>query len=83
MASFFEDHAAIGDAIDEDGSGFISVHELDHFLKRKPAQWTVAEWLVLFVSHSFRSKLVLTVFICSWALGSRANDFRWDLIAIL
>lgn len=38
------DHPAIGDAIDEDGSGFISVHEVNHFLKKLPDSWTVPQW---------------------------------------
>jgi len=37
-------HPAIGDAIDEDGSGFISVHEVNHFLKKIPEGWTVPQW---------------------------------------
>ncbi|KAF8575312.1 hypothetical protein K439DRAFT_751585 [Ramaria rubella] len=37
-------HAAIGDAIDEDGSGYIAVSELNHFLSQKPAAWSSPEW---------------------------------------
>lgn len=45
------DHPAIGNAIDEDGSGFVSVHELNHFLEKRPNKsWTVPETLVLYVS---------------------------------
>ncbi|KAL4259898.1 hypothetical protein AB1N83_008560 [Pleurotus pulmonarius] len=40
-------HPAIGNAIDEDGSGFISVHELNHFVESRPvSSWTVPETLV-------------------------------------
>ncbi|KAL4258172.1 EF-hand domain-containing protein [Pleurotus pulmonarius] len=40
-------HPAIGNAIDEDGSGFVSVHELNHFIERRPVKsWTVPETLV-------------------------------------
>ncbi|KAJ8462715.1 hypothetical protein ONZ45_g17834 [Pleurotus djamor] len=40
-------HPAIGNAIDEDGSGFVSVHELNHFLENRPIkEWTVPETLV-------------------------------------
>ncbi|KDQ31210.1 hypothetical protein PLEOSDRAFT_1111711 [Pleurotus ostreatus PC15] len=40
-------HPAIGNAIDEDGSGFVSVHELNHFLEKRPVKsWTVPETLV-------------------------------------
>jgi Zn-dependent M28 family amino/carboxypeptidase len=28
------DYPAVGEAIDEDASGFISVHEINHFLKK-------------------------------------------------
>jgi len=37
-------HAAIGEAVDEDASGFLSVHEVDKFLKRKPKTWSVLCW---------------------------------------
>ncbi|KAJ8518759.1 hypothetical protein ONZ45_g4200 [Pleurotus djamor] len=40
-------HPAVGNAIDEDGSGFVSVHELNHFLENRPIkEWTVPETLV-------------------------------------
>ncbi|KAJ3808757.1 hypothetical protein F5876DRAFT_67021 [Lentinula aff. lateritia] len=39
-------HPAISDAIDEDGSGYISVHEINVFLKQKPAGWTLSTWLL-------------------------------------
>ncbi|THV00012.1 hypothetical protein K435DRAFT_837473 [Dendrothele bispora CBS 962.96] len=37
-------HPAIADAIDDDGSGYISAHEFNTFLKQKPTNWTVPEW---------------------------------------
>ncbi|PVF95342.1 hypothetical protein CPB86DRAFT_593356 [Serendipita vermifera] len=39
-------HPAIGDAIDEDGSGFISIYEVNSFLTSRPEGWTLTEWLV-------------------------------------
>ncbi|KAI0044999.1 hypothetical protein FA95DRAFT_1561638 [Auriscalpium vulgare] len=38
-------HGPIGDAIDEDSSGYISVYEVNRFLDRRPAGWSVPEWL--------------------------------------
>ncbi|KII90015.1 hypothetical protein PLICRDRAFT_174815 [Plicaturopsis crispa FD-325 SS-3] len=38
-------HGAIGDAIDADGSGFLSVREVNEFLRACPANWTVPQWL--------------------------------------
>lgn len=39
-------HSALGEAIDEDGSGFVSVHEVNHFLNRRPIEdFSVPEWL--------------------------------------
>ncbi|KAJ7596210.1 hypothetical protein C8J56DRAFT_396992 [Mycena floridula] len=35
----------IGDAIDEDGSGYISVHEVNHFFKSRPKKWSSSQWL--------------------------------------
>ncbi|KAJ7321288.1 hypothetical protein DFH08DRAFT_384100 [Mycena albidolilacea] len=37
-------YPAIGEAIDEDASGFISVHELDRFLRKKPSTVTTPVW---------------------------------------
>ncbi|KAJ4487254.1 hypothetical protein C8J55DRAFT_558327 [Lentinula edodes] len=39
------DHPAISDAIDEDGSGYVSAHEFNSFLMQKPSQWTFPKWL--------------------------------------
>ncbi|KAJ8078578.1 hypothetical protein PM082_012861 [Marasmius tenuissimus] len=38
-------YPAIGDAIDDDGSGFISVYEVNRFTRRKPDGWKTSEWL--------------------------------------
>ncbi|KAL0563359.1 hypothetical protein V5O48_018709, partial [Marasmius crinis-equi] len=38
-------YPAIGDAIDEDGSGFISIHEVNRFFRKKPNGWKSCEWL--------------------------------------
>ncbi|KAJ7512822.1 hypothetical protein B0H11DRAFT_1947559 [Mycena galericulata] len=37
-------YPAIGEAIDEDASGFISVHELDRFLRKKDSAVTTPVW---------------------------------------
>ncbi|KAI0251008.1 hypothetical protein BJV78DRAFT_1213669 [Lactifluus subvellereus] len=39
-------HPAIGDAIDDDGSGYISIDEINDFMRRKPEKWTVPQWVV-------------------------------------
>ncbi|KAK1233000.1 hypothetical protein PQX77_003914 [Marasmius sp. AFHP31] len=38
-------YPAIGDAIDDDGSGFISIYEVNRFTRRKPDGWKTPEWL--------------------------------------
>ncbi|KAI0320000.1 hypothetical protein OF83DRAFT_1107436 [Amylostereum chailletii] len=38
-------HPAIGDAIDSDASGYISVDEVVDFLRQKPEKWTVPQWV--------------------------------------
>jgi hypothetical protein len=38
-------YPAIGDAIDEDGSGYISVLETNRFFCSKPEGWTSPQWL--------------------------------------
>ncbi|KAJ7851251.1 hypothetical protein B0H14DRAFT_2762006 [Mycena olivaceomarginata] len=35
----------ISDAIDDDGSGYISVHEVNHFFKSRPQEWSAVQWL--------------------------------------
>ncbi|EIM88968.1 uncharacterized protein STEHIDRAFT_166915 [Stereum hirsutum FP-91666 SS1] len=37
-------HSAIGDAVDDDSSGFVSVYETNNFLFRRPSKWSVPEW---------------------------------------
>ncbi|KAI0300100.1 hypothetical protein B0F90DRAFT_1817704 [Multifurca ochricompacta] len=38
-------HPAIGDAIDDDGSGYISIEEGNDFMRRKPERWPVPQWV--------------------------------------
>ncbi|KII90017.1 hypothetical protein PLICRDRAFT_575939 [Plicaturopsis crispa FD-325 SS-3] len=38
-------HGAIGDAIDADGSGFLSVREVNKFLRSRPSGWSIPQWL--------------------------------------
>lgn len=44
------DHSAIGDVIDDDGSGHITVLELNTFLtggNRRRPDWTIPQWFAL------------------------------------
>lgn len=46
------DHGNLSDAIDDDGSGFLSVREVNDFLKdrtRADLKWSVPQWLALYV----------------------------------
>ncbi|KAK0199961.1 hypothetical protein DFS33DRAFT_1278372 [Desarmillaria ectypa] len=36
---------SIGDAIDDDGSGYFSVHEVNNFFQNKPKSWSTPEWI--------------------------------------
>ena len=38
-------HPAIGDAIDGDSSGYLSVTEVDRFFQNKPKEWSSSEWI--------------------------------------
>ncbi|KAJ7277107.1 hypothetical protein C8J57DRAFT_1308571 [Mycena rebaudengoi] len=38
-------YSNIADAIDDDGSGYISVHEVNQFFKSRPIQWSAVQWL--------------------------------------
>jgi len=46
LTSPLQDHSAIGDAIGEDGSRFLAIHEVEMFARRRPAGITLPEWLV-------------------------------------
>ncbi|KAF7312969.1 hypothetical protein MKEN_00981500 [Mycena kentingensis (nom. inval.)] len=35
----------VSDAIDDDGSGYISVHEVNHFFKSRPYEWSAPQWI--------------------------------------
>ncbi|KAJ3892240.1 hypothetical protein GG344DRAFT_64726 [Lentinula edodes] len=62
---FVDDHPAISDAIDEDGSGYVSAHEFNSFLMQKPSQWTFPKWLFLNAQH----------IVLSWAIGWQDTMF--------
>ncbi|KAH9991978.1 hypothetical protein BJV74DRAFT_407332 [Russula compacta] len=38
-------HPSIGDAIDDDNSGYISIEEVNDFLRKKPEKWTLPQWI--------------------------------------
>ncbi|KAJ7744761.1 hypothetical protein DFH07DRAFT_834265 [Mycena maculata] len=38
-------YPSISDAIDDDGSGYISVHEVNQFFKSRPKEWSAVQWL--------------------------------------
>ncbi|KAJ6450972.1 hypothetical protein C8R47DRAFT_311357 [Mycena vitilis] len=40
----------ISDAIDDDGSGYISVHEVNHFFKSRPTEWSAVQWLAFWAA---------------------------------
>ncbi|KAJ7921163.1 hypothetical protein B0H13DRAFT_160794 [Mycena leptocephala] len=40
----------ISDAIDDDGSGYISVHEVNHFFKSRPKEWSAVQWLAFWAA---------------------------------
>ncbi|KIJ64361.1 hypothetical protein HYDPIDRAFT_28804 [Hydnomerulius pinastri MD-312] len=51
-------HPAIGDAIDEDGSGFVSVHECNHFIKQRPPNWSLPQWFAFWAAVWFDNNIV-------------------------
>jgi len=60
-------HPAIGDAIDIDTSGFISIDEMNEFLREKPARWTIPEWIAYWAygwdsGNAEHSKLISKAF---------------------
>ncbi|OBZ66552.1 hypothetical protein A0H81_13413 [Grifola frondosa] len=50
-------HSAIGDVIDEDGSGFISASELNHFVERRPKDWSVPQWFAFWACGWYNNNI--------------------------
>ncbi|KAG9078847.1 hypothetical protein FS749_009094 [Ceratobasidium sp. UAMH 11750] len=50
-------YPAIGDAIDEDSSGFVSLHELNHFFDSKPQGWSTPQWLAYWAVGWYKDNL--------------------------
>ncbi|KAG9093131.1 hypothetical protein FRC06_011654 [Ceratobasidium sp. 370] len=50
-------YPAIGDAIDEDSSGYVSLHELNHFFDSRPREWTVPQWIAYWAAGWYRDNL--------------------------
>ncbi|KAJ7770007.1 hypothetical protein B0H16DRAFT_237565 [Mycena metata] len=43
-------YPSISDAIDDDGSGYISVSEVNLFFKSRPKEWSAVEWLAFWAA---------------------------------
>ncbi|KIJ51454.1 hypothetical protein M422DRAFT_776699, partial [Sphaerobolus stellatus SS14] len=46
-------YPTMGDAIDDDCSGFVSVHEVDKFLKSRPSGWSVPQWIAFWAAGPY------------------------------
>ena len=72
------DYAAIGNIIDDDGSGYISALEFNVFLKSETRclpGWTKPQWFALYVPlQPRRLCLELMTGLPSWASGWRNNN---------
>jgi len=61
-------HPAIGDAIDDDASGYVSIEEINEFMRRKPEKWTVPQWVVYWAygwdaDNQFYSERILKAYM--------------------
>lgn len=63
-ADALTDYPSISDAIDDDGSGYISVHEVNQFFKSRPKEWSAVQWLALWVpwTRLFAKVICLLIF---------------------
>ncbi|KAK7030433.1 hypothetical protein VNI00_014177 [Paramarasmius palmivorus] len=68
--TLWQHHPAIGDAIDDDGSGYISVREFNKFLEQKPESWTVPE-LFAFWALGWQESI--------YNQTREINDVEWEL----
>ncbi|CEL61696.1 hypothetical protein RSOLAG1IB_04446 [Rhizoctonia solani AG-1 IB] len=50
-------YPAIADAIDEDSSGYISLHELNNFFDSRPKDWTATQWLAYWAAGWYQDNL--------------------------
>ncbi|QRV74221.1 hypothetical protein RhiJN_02235 [Ceratobasidium sp. AG-Ba] len=50
-------YPAIADAIDEDSSGYVSLHELNHFFDARPPNWTTPQWLAYWAAGWYKDNL--------------------------
>ncbi|KAJ7083438.1 hypothetical protein C8R44DRAFT_822442 [Mycena epipterygia] len=62
----------ISDAIDDDGSGYISVHEVNHFFKSRPKEWSAVHWLAFWAAGWKQNAL---------AYKTRCKELFFDLEA--
>ncbi|KAF8603840.1 hypothetical protein BDV93DRAFT_544465 [Ceratobasidium sp. AG-I] len=50
-------YPAIGDAIDEDSSGFVSLNELNHFFDSRPEGWSAPQWIAYWAAGWYKDNL--------------------------
>ncbi|KAG8730980.1 hypothetical protein FRC11_005410, partial [Ceratobasidium sp. 423] len=50
-------YPSIGDAIDEDSSGYVSLHELNHFFDSRPQGWSIPQWLAYWAAGWYKDNL--------------------------
>ncbi|PSS38103.1 hypothetical protein PHLCEN_2v83 [Hermanssonia centrifuga] len=50
-------YPSIGDGIDEDSSGFVSVHEVNNFINSRPSglNWSVAQWIAFWAAGPYKT----------------------------
>lgn len=51
-------YPAIGEAIDDDGSGFVSVYEVNKFLRAIPEGWSTPQWLAFWAAGWYQNAIV-------------------------
>ncbi|KIM78706.1 hypothetical protein PILCRDRAFT_10927 [Piloderma croceum F 1598] len=51
-------YPAIGDAIDQDSSGYLSVIEVNHFFERKPQGWSSCEWIAYWAAGWYKNTIL-------------------------
>ncbi|KAI0317550.1 hypothetical protein OF83DRAFT_128072 [Amylostereum chailletii] len=64
-------HLAIGDAIDEDASGFLSISEINRFMNRRPEDWSTPVWLAFWATGFQRLNFEYT-----WDIEKHLDDIK-------
>ncbi|KAJ7642142.1 hypothetical protein FB45DRAFT_1054454 [Roridomyces roridus] len=66
----------ISDAIDDDGSGYISVQEVNQFFKARPEKWSAVQWLAFWAAGWKQNALKYVLMILSQLENTNPRSYQ-------